>query len=96
MLEKIKTTVESVFEAQISYSNADRKRSKVDALKAFAYLSLMYSGKGVTDIGRFINRDHSTIIYHTRNKTFGCMAIAKIDSNFRRKLEKCKIKINEK
>ena len=72
---KFDTDMEKILEVVVSVTNIfaaeilskTRKREVVTARALFCYLACKHSNKGPTLIGRFIGRDHSTVIHNIDN-----------------------------
>ena len=44
-----------------------RKRNKINGIKIYSYICRKITGAALVDIGLVINRDHSTILYHSED-----------------------------
>ena len=61
-IAKIVTDVTSI--SLIAMRNQSRKRSLVDAASLFSIISRKYTLETFESIGEYINKNHSTIVYH--------------------------------
>ena len=82
-LEAVKTLdfVETFFGFKIS--NKSRKRPMVEARMMYAKLMKRYTRSSLSDIGRYIEKDHATIIHYLDNFTW----LKKTDQSFSSKFD---------
>ncbi len=82
-LEAVKTLdfVETFFGFKIS--NKSRKRPMVEARMMYAKLMKRYTRSSLSDIGRYIEKDHATIIHYLDNFTW----LKKTDKEFSTKFD---------
>ena len=87
-LDEIREVVEFVFGANIIADT--RRRKKVNALKAFSYLAKEYTNLPYEVIGKYVNRDHATILHHSNpKKDSSCQSLMQVDKKFRKLVETC-------
>lgn len=80
-LKKIKESVEAHF--NVNLSARDRKRKVVDARTVYIHIAYRKTKKSLSAIGEYINRDHSTVLYHVGK----FKDLMKTDRDFKRKFE---------
>lgn len=86
-----RTTIKDIADAACDELGASRDAllgrqrhgSIVAVRRVIAYLAHTYAGAGLAQIGRQLNRDHTTILYHVRaaNEQIG------VDSRFAKKVQ---------
>lgn len=93
LLREIKEIIEEGFSVNLMENT--RKRHKVNALKAFCYLARKHTNVSSKSIGEFIQKDHATILHHSRSEIYSCLSIMQSDKHFAYMVRECERKIVE-